>query len=377
MKNIGRKIQIPDQSFFLFGPRGTGKSTLVKQLFPNALYIDFLLPNYYRELSARPETLLEMIDSRPEVKIIVLDEIQKVPELLSVVHRLIEEKRGLQFILTGSSARKLKRSGTNLLAGRALMRHLHPFTAAELGPLFNLEKALDFGLVPIVLAAENPADSLKAYLDLYIREEVQMEGLTRNIGNFSRFLEVISFSHASILNFSNIARECQLGRKTIESYVSILEDLLLAFSLPVFAKRAKRKLASHPKFYLFDVGIYKSLRPRGPLDQPQILAGAALEGLVAQQLRAWIDYGNSDCQLFFWRTQSGSEVDFIVYGNNCFWAIEVKNSKSVQHKDLRALKAFGADYPEAKRILLYRGKEKLMRDGILIRPCQEFLLELS
>ena len=378
MENISRLFNIStDQSFFLLGSRGTGKSTLIKELFKDAVIVDLLLPDVSRNYSAKPERLKELVNANGMKKVFVLDEVQKVPELLSVVHSLIEEKKERQFILTGSSARKLKKAGVDLLAGRALLKHLHPFIASELGNKFNLENALSDGLVPLIWGSSNRLDSLKAYIELYIREEVQMEGLTRNIGNFSRFLEIISFSHGSVLNVSNVARECQIERKVVDGYIDILEDLLLAFRLPIFSKRAKRVLSNHPKFYFFDAGVFRILRPAGPLDRPEEMAGAALEGLVAQHLRAWIDYKNKDCKLYFWRTSSGSEVDFIVYGPNVFWAIEVKNSANVSSSDLRALKAFGSEYLEAKKFLLYRGREKLLRDGILIEPCEEFLLRLN
>ncbi len=213
-------------------------------------------------------------------------------------------------------------------------------------------------------------------LHLYKLKKSEPKGLTRNIGNFLRFLEAISFSHGSVLNISNVARECQIERKVVESYISILEDLLLAFRIPVFSRRAKRALSSHPKFYFFDAGVYLALCPSGPLDRPEETGGAALEGLVAQHLRAWIDYRNKDCRLYFWRTSSGNEVDFILYGKDVFWAIEVKHTATVHPRDLRSLKTFGQDYPEAKRTLLYRGPEKLSRDDIIIQSCEEFFGEL-
>jgi len=373
MKKLERFFKVPDQSFFLLGPRGTGKSTLIKDIFKEAVYLDFLLPDVFRSFSARPERLKEVVFGNRDKQVFVLDEVQKVPELLSVVHSLLEEKKDWKFVLTGSSARKLKRAGVDMLAGRALMKHLHPFIATELGTMFNLDAALQNGLIPVVLNSQDPAASLQAYLNLYIREEVQMEGLVRNIGDFSRFLETISFSHGSVLNISNIARECQVERKVVESYITILEDLLLAFRIPVFAKRAKRVLSNHPKFYLFDAGVFKALRPSGPLDRPQEKAGAALEGLIAQHLRAWIDYNNLDAKLYFWRTSSGNEVDFVVYGSTVFTAIEVKSSNNISAEDLRPLKAFGQDYPEAKRILVYRGRETLEQSGISIKPCEDFL----
>ncbi len=376
METISRFFKNPTESFFLFGPRGTGKSTWTQQQFPDALRIDLLEPDIFRAYSARPERLREAVHGNPEKRTIVIDEIQKVPTLLSAIHSLIEEKQGYQFVLTGSSARKLKRTGVDLLAGRAVMRNLHPFMAAELGLRFQLESALKIGLLPIVLASENPVDVLKTYAALYLREEVQMEGLVRNIGNFSRFLEVISFSHASMLNVSNVARECEVERKVVEGYVSILDDLLLSFRLSPFTKRAGRALATHPKFYLFDCGVFRSLRPSGPLDRPEEIEGHTLEGLVAQHLRAWIAYTENLYELYFWRTRSGLEVDFVLYGTDGIWAIEVKNSARIRPEDIRSLRAFREDYPEAKALLIYRGPERLLQHEILCLPCEEFLQQL-
>ncbi|MEJ2745866.1 MAG: AAA family ATPase, partial [bacterium] len=314
MATISRFLHFPKRSFFLFGPRGTGKSTLIKERFKDASYFDLLDPVTFRTLSAHPEYLKEYILARPSTAAVLLDEIQKLPSLLPLVHKLIEERACPQFVLTGSSARKLKRGGVDLLAGRALLCHLYPFTAAELGTLFSFDKALRHGMLPLVMNAEEPDRVLKAYATLYLREEVQMEGLVRNIGNFARFLESISFSHASVLNISNVARECGIARKVVAGYLDILEDLLLGYRLNVFTKRAKRELSVHPKFYLFDAGVYRSLRPRGPLDRAEEIEGHALEGLVEQHLRAWVSYSNKDYGLYFWRTRSGLEVDFILYG---------------------------------------------------------------
>ncbi|OGH63415.1 MAG: ATPase, partial [Candidatus Lindowbacteria bacterium RIFCSPLOWO2_02_FULL_62_12] len=322
MEVINRFVSEAGQSFFLFGPRGTGKSTWVRRRFGAALRIDLLAPDVFREYSARPERLRELAAGNPRARVIVIDEVQKVPDLLGVVHGLIEEKRGLRFVLTGSSSRKLKRSGVDLMAGRAVIRTIHPFMAAELDNRFHFEKALRIGLLPLVWNSPDPAEVLKTYAALYVREEVQMEGLVRNVGNFSRFLEAVSFSHAAILNISNLSRECGVERKTVEGYVSILEDLLLGFRLPVFTKRARRAVSMHPKFFLFDAGVFRSLRPTGPLDRPAEIDGAALEGLVAQHLRAWIDYRRARNQLFFWRSRAGLEVDFVVYGPDGFLAIE-------------------------------------------------------
>lgn len=203
-----------------------------------------------------------------------------------------------------------------------------------------------------------------------------MEGLVRNVGNFSRFLEVLAFSHGSVLNLANIARECEIGQKAVEGYLSIVEDLLLAFRVPTFTRRAQRATTKHPKFYYFYTGVFRSLRSHGPLDRPEEIDGAALEGLVAQHLRAWIAYTQEPHELFFWRTRSGVEVDFVVYGPKEFLAIEVKNTARIQTKDLAALKAFRQDYPTSRQLFLYRGSERRVIDNILCTPCEELLRTL-
>jgi predicted AAA+ superfamily ATPase len=375
MEVTPRFFNPPPRSFFLFGPRGTGKSTWLRHLLPSGLYLDLLRPDLRRELAVKPERLRDLVRGAPGAETVILDEVQQVPELLNVVHTILESKDRRRFVLTGSSARKLRRGGVDLLAGRAVVRTLHPYMAAEL-PRFSLGPALRQGLLPLVLSAERPEDVLSAYASLYLDQEVRLEGWARNAGDFARFLEAISFSHASVLNAANVARECQIERKTVAAYVEVLEDLLLAFRLPVFTRRAKRETTVHSKFFLFDAGVYRALRPKGPLDRPEEAEGVALEGLVAQHLRAWIAYAARPCELFFWRTRTGAEVDFIVYGAGGFYAIEVKNSGRVRPEDLRGLKTFAADYPECEPVLLYRGQERWRTGRIWCLPVDAFLSEL-
>ncbi|HEV7669713.1 MAG TPA: AAA family ATPase [Thermoanaerobaculia bacterium] len=375
MDILRRFFPLPDQSFFLFGPRGTGKSTWLRHVFPDALLIDLLKPEVHRSLAARPERLAEIVAGSPQAEVVVLDEVQRVPELLSVVHSLIEEHRGRRFVLTGSSARKLRRRGVDLLAGRALNRTLHPFMAAEL-PSFELDRALTQGMLPLVWAAPRPTEVLDSYASLYLDQEVRLEGWARDAGSFARFLEAVTFSHGSILNATEVARECEVERRTVARYLEVLEDLLLAFHVPVFTRRAQRRTASHPKFYLFDAGVFRALRPRGPIDRDEEIEGAAFEGLVAQHFRAWIAYSKTDCKLYFWRTRKGVEVDFVLYGESGFWAVEVKNTTRVRPQDLRALRAFREDYPEAEALLVYRGTEQLRIDGIWCLPGEAFLRDL-
>ena len=376
MESVRRFFTPPVDHFFLLGPRGTGKTWWTRQEFPEALRVDLLDPEMLRAMAAHPERLRARVAAMPGVKQVVIDEVQKLPELLEVAHWMIEEKGGVQFIFTGSSARKLRRGGVNLLGGRAAQKSLHPFMAAELGGRFRLEEALRLGMLPVVHGAADPAEILRAYNGLYLREEVQAEGLVRNAGSFSRFMEALSFSQAAVLNLANVARECQVNRKTVEGYLEILDDLLLGFRLPVFSRRAKRELAAHPKFFFFDAGVFRVNRPTGPLDSAADIDGAALEGLVAQHLRAWCDYSSGDHRLHYWQTRSKVEVDFVVYGASGLYALEVKNSGRVRPEDLRGLKAFAADYPECRRLLLYRGTERVLQDDILCLPCEEFLQSL-
>ena len=364
-------------SFFIFGPRGTGKTAWLKNnLKGEYLYIDLLNSLDFRNLSARPESIVEKI--KPDFNgRIVIDEVQKVPELLNEVHRLIESK-GYRFILTGSSARKLKQKGVNLLAGRAIHYTMHPLTPQELKDAFQLEHALKFGMLPATYSYSDPAGYLATYVDTYLREEVMQEGLTRNISAFSRFLEIASFSQGSPVNASEIGREVGIDRQVIQNYFSILKDLLLAHWLPAFTKRAKRRLITSEKFYYFDAGVYQHLRPKGFLDAPSETAGAGLETLFYQSALALIAYNKLNDELFYWRTTGGIEVDFILYGENTLLAFEIKHNKNIHHKMLTGLKHFKQDYPMAKCYVLYMGEQTLhLPDGITAIPFVDALTQLN
>ena len=384
MTNRPRFLDLPRGSFFLLGPRGTGKTTWLASALPEALVVDLLKPEVYRRLAARPERLRELVRGVPPGHDVVIDEIQRVPELLNVVHDLMESGGGYRFALTGSSARKLRRGGVNLLAGRAVMRSMHPFMAGEMagdaeieaGRSFDLRTCLRLGTVPAVVSSQDPESALSAYAALYVEQEVRAEGLARDVGSFSRFLEAAALSHGTSLNVSAVARECETSRTTVAGYLELLEDLLLAFRLPVFTRRAKRRLAAHPRFFYFDCGVFTSLRPAGPLDRPEEIGGPALEGLVAQHLRAWLAYSGTDGRLYYWRTRSGAEVDLVLYGKAGIWAFEVKNAERVRPEDLRGLAAFGDEYPEARRVLLYRGEDRLVVRDILCLPVGNFLARL-
>lgn len=373
-----RTMQAPHgQSFFLFGPRGTGKSTWLKETLRKAARFDLLDLRLYTELLAHPDRLEAMVLAA-RADVVILDEVQRLPALLDEVHRLIEA-RGWRFVLTGSSARQLRRGGANLLAGRARTLAMHPLTARELGKSWRLERALRVGMLPSAWVVDDPADYLSSYAGTYLREEVQAEALARRLDVFSRFLVAATFSQASVLSVAPIARELGTARKTVESYFDLLEDLLLAFRLPVFSRRAKRALIVHPKFYLFDAGVFRALRPAGPLDAVEEIDGAALETLVLQELRATNDNERLGFELSYWRTRDGKEVDFVLYGKRGLVAIEVKRSGHFREPDLDALRLFRADYPAARAVLLYGGTRAYAFDGGAVRvlPLRDALPRLG
>jgi uncharacterized protein len=363
------------KSFFLFGPRGTGKTTWVKFNFPKSIYLDLLESELFNDLLAIPQRLENLIpkDFRDWI---IIDEIQKIPELLNEVHRLIEKYK-YKFILTGSSARKIIRSKEhNLLAGRALTYFLHSLTAVELGKDFNLKHSLRFGCLPCVYTENNPKDYLESYVKTYLEEEIKQEGLTRNLSAFSRFLETASFSQGALLNISEIARESAVERKVAENYFNILQDLLIAYRLPVFTKRAKRRIVSHPKFYFFDVGIYRTIRPMGPLDTPEEAEGASCETLLLQQMIALNAALGLGYNIYYWRTSNNIEVDFILYGDKGIKAFEIKRGKRISKDMLKGLKAFTKDYPMAKAYFIYGGERYMRKGNIEILPMSDIFQKL-
>ena len=365
----------PKKSFFLFGPRGTGKTTWVKTTFPHAIYIDLLEARLFNDLLANPQRLENLIPENFK-EWVIIDEVQRIPEILNEVHRLIE-KFGFKFVLTGSSARKLRRAGPNLLAGRALTYSLHPLTAIELDEDFDLENSLKYGHLPTAAQDSHPEKYLESYVRTYLEEEVKYEGLTRNLSSFSRFLEAASFSQGSVLNITKVARECAVQRKVVENYFTILEDLLIGYRLPVFTKKASRRLTAHPKFYFFDVGVYRTIRPMGPLDLPEEAEGAACETLLFQELMAVNHYLDLGYSMYYWRTSNNYEVDFVLYGEKGIKAFEVKRSSRISKSMLTGLNSFIRDYPMAKAYFIYGGDRYMRQQGIEIFPFAHALKNLA
>jgi len=366
-----------NKSFFLLGPRGSGKTQWLKQHLPQSLYIDLLMAKWRNLLLANPGELERLIPKGFD-DWVILDEVQKVPSILDEVHRLIEAYN-YKFILTGSSARKLKQKSVNLLAGRARTYYLYPLIKTELKEVFDLRKYLSVGGLPEAYLSDDPKEFLQSYVSTYLYEEIVQESLVRNLESFARFLQSASLSQGNMLNMSAVARDSSVKQKTVTEYFSLLNDLLMSFHLPAFTKRAKRRVIQSPKFFLFDVGIYRAVRPRGPLDSQDEIDGAALETVFLQHLRALNDYYQLGYQLSYWRTSDGREVDFILYGEKGFLAFEIKRASRIKRSELHGLKAFISDYPEAKAYLVYGGHESFHQDKITWLPlvdCLENLLPI-
>jgi len=381
MKNLKRilDMKLPrQQSAFLWGARKTGKTTYLKERFPNSLVYDFLKTDLFFEISKNPSLLRERLlakENRALKEPIILDEVQKVPQVLDEVHWLIENK-GLRFVLCGSSARKLKRGHTNLLGGRAWRYELFPLVSQEIGKV-NLLHVLNHGLIPLhyLQNDEDCKKSLEAYVQDYLREEVFAEGLTRNIPAFSRFFDAFGYSHGEITNYCNIARECGVDSKTVKEYYQILVDTLLAVRVEPFKKRQSRQVITKaPKYYMFDVGVAGYLTKRHLTEQRGAEFGKAFEHFVLMEIVAYRSYAGKDFVVNFWRTKSGLEVDFVLAKGEI--AIEIKGAGCIDKKDMNGLNAFTQAHFPKRSIIICNEREKRLHGKIEILPWEIFLQEL-
>ena len=379
LERILKLKEIENDSLFLWGSRQTGKSTLLRALFPNARLYDLLKTDVRMAFQLRPALLREECEMLDEGELVIIDEVQKVPALLDEVHWLIEN-RGLRFILSGSSARKLRRSGANLLGGRALRCTLFPLVSAEI-PDFDVERALNNGMLPRHYLVEDPSKRIQAYIGDYLQQEIVEEAIVRQLDAFTRFLQVAALSNTEIVNYTNIAQDCAVSAKTVKEYFTILEETMLGFYLPAYTRTVKRRLTLSPKFYYFDVAIPNHLLHRVPLKKGTDIYGHATEHLVVQELRAFLSYTyGEEMVMSYWRTLDGKyEVDILISdrtSNEVRMAIEVKSSDNVTSSDTKGLKAFGEEHPDAKLILLSMEERPRMMNGIEVWPVEQFLQRL-
>ena len=356
------------RSCFLFGPRQTGKSTLIRQQLADFPTYNLLDQDLFVRLSRNPGLIREAL--APDARVVVIDEIQKMPALLNEVQLMIEE-RGVRFLLTGSSARSLRRKGVNLLGGRARSRTLHPFVRAELGGRFDLARALQYGLLPSIYFSDAPREDLAAYAGDYLKEEVASEAIVRNIGAFSRFLEVAALAHGEMINFSNLASDAQAPVSTVREYYAILKDTFIAHEVPAFSATSKRKAISTAKYYLFDIGLARHLQGRRGLAPGTPEYGSAFESYLFQEIKAFCDYHLLDAPRY-WRSKSGFEVDFLFAD----LAVEVKAKRVVGARDLRGLRALREENLFAQHLLVCMEPAPRLVDGIRVLPWEVFLEEL-
>lgn len=368
-KRIQRVIEAQEDSVFLWGARQVGKSTLVKALYPEAKTYDLLMSDEYSRLMRRPELLREELQHLDSNSLIIIDEIQKIPQLLDEVHWLIAN-RGIRFILCGSSARKLKRVGTNLLGGRALSANLFPLVSAEI-PDFDLIRAINHGMIPRHYLAANPKKRLQAYIGTYLKEEIQDEAVVRQLASFNRFLDIAAQCDGEMINYTNVAQDCGVSATTIKEYFSILEQTLIGYMVPAFTQSKKRRTVTSSRFYYFDIGVVNHLLGRSNLRPGSADFGHAFEHLMIQEIIARLNYSESDERLSYWRTASGYEVDAII-GNGRV-AIEFKSCDEVQSKHTKGLRAFSEEFPDARLIIVSLDRHPRTLNGIEIMPATDFL----
>jgi predicted AAA+ superfamily ATPase len=358
---------------FLWGPRQTGKSTLLKQMFPQVPYYDMLKSDVYTQYKLKPSLLRDECMMLEEGSLVIIDEIQKIPALLDEVHWLMTN-RDIRFILCGSSARKLKRSGANLLGGRAIRKVLHPLVSAEI-PDFDLDKAVNQGMLPRHYLIDNPQKRLQAYIGDYLQQEIIAEALVRNLDSFTRFLEVAALSDSEMVNYTRIASDCGVSSKTVKEYYTILEETLVGMFMPAYSKVIKRKVQVAPKFYFFDVGITNYLLHRNKLKRGTAEYGHAFEHLIIQELAAYLDYTESEKKLSFWHTLNNAyEVDAII--GDAEVAIEIKSSEHISSSQLRGLKAFHEEHPQCKLVIVSLEERPRLFNGVEVWPATDFLKKL-
>lgn len=376
---IKRIIKLPKKSFFLFGPRQTGKSTIVKESFTKNIWeINLLLNETFFTYSKNPSLLkneaVEKIKNE-KIETIFIDEIQRVPELLNEVQYLIDNYN-CQFILTGSSARKLKRGGANLLGGRAVQRFLFPFTYEEIKESFKLEEILLFGSLPSIYEKikNEKIDILDAYVNTYLREEIQSEGIVRNLGNFSRFLDMAASQFGELTSYSDIARECQIPVRTVQSYYEILEDTLIGFKLEPWRKSIRKRLSAHPRFYFFDTGVVNAINKRltAPLDN--LTRGRFFESWVILETYRIIKYKQSEAQIFYWRTNHGAEIDLLIEKHGkLIAAIEIKSTSNISGAHLSGIRTFKEENPKVPIYIVCTAENTYELNKVKILPWRNYL----
>lgn len=370
-----RKLKIEQEngdSYFLWGARQTGKTTWLTTEYPNCRYYDLLRPTEFERLLRNPELLSQELDGFGEGDIVVIDEIQKLPLLLDEVHYLIQRK-GIQFVLSGSSARKLKRVGTNFLGGRASLEQMFPLVSAEI-PDFDIMRAVNNGMIPRHYAVSNPTQRLRGYIGVYLNEEIREEALARNLSTFARFLEVAAQCDGEVLVYKNVAQDCGIDHRTVKEYFAILQDTLVGYLIPGFTSSKKRRAIAAPKFYFFDVGITNYLLRRSNMALGTDAFGHAFEHFIIQELIAYIGYNHLCEQLSYWRTATGYEVDAVVGDGRV--AIEIKAVEEAKSRHIKGLKAFSEDYPEAKLYMVTFDKYRRTLNGVSVVPAMEFLTSL-